>query len=173
MKLRVLTLFLLMIAVSAGTVNANAATERVKTDWGYISVKEVRAPKGGKCVRVPVIYDIRNPDVAPYILSTVIGDEFSNIIGYQEFSTEPNDDFVKRPAGKYRTTMKVCRSEHVWSTNPSDPTNPFAARVQVKGFKRSTDYDVGWCDGTAYASTYNEGTCRYFADFDFKKPKKG
>lgn len=167
MKRLLIAMCMTLGLVVAVPTAAQAKTHTVKTDWGFISIKEVKAPKGKKCVRVPAVIDIRNPSLTPYIISVAIGDDFSNLIGYAEFNTE-EIDFVKRDAGKYKQTMKVCRSEHIWSTNPSNPDNPFATRLKIAGYAPKSEYSSGWCDGTAYGSDSLSGDCVYYAPYKFR-----
>lgn len=41
-------------------------------DWGYLSAKSVKAPKGGGCTSIPVVLDIRNSANFPRPVAQVL-----------------------------------------------------------------------------------------------------
>ena len=128
------------------STEASAKTVRLKTDWGYVSFNQVKAPKPNRCVTVKVTLDLRNVNRTPYNLAVAIQDEFGNVIGFNNLFTldespgaSPSDRIAN---GKYQRPIRVCAMDHFFSY---DATNPNAWRVPLAPYSRGTKYAIVAC----------------------------
>lgn len=150
---------LLLAPVSAQSV-------KVQTDWGFVSVNQVKAPKKGKCVKVSVAVDIRNPNITPPFIGVAIVDNFSNVYGYSETYTFRDDresiwdPLVKVKPGVYRSAMSICAKKHFYV----DPEDPDQEKVDLVTYNPRGKYSLGLCEGSALADS---STCESVRSYRF------
>lgn len=119
-----------------GSVPAKVRVTQVRTDFGYVNARQVKAPVRGRCVPIPVVFDVRNVQRLPRgsIQVGLLG-EFDNIYAYAIWQ---HADVTA--AGKYAVTMQACGMPHTY-TRPGgtrtdtleayNPKDPVELRVQT------------------------------------------
>lgn len=92
---------------------AKTKTVSIQVPFGYINAAVVKAPKGDKCVNIPVVVDVRNPDsVREYVPFRIgITDDFGNIVAFVSWA--PSTSTLTRK--KYRLDMTACGKAHTYS----------------------------------------------------------
>jgi hypothetical protein len=101
-------------------------TVEIKTEWGFLRIKEVKAPAPGSCTDVPYEMDIRN--AANTALGFIIDmkDDFGNMVA--------EDRPVSLPDGVHQRAMRVC------AENWAKPY-PSGASIALKAAPKG-DYNI-------------------------------
>ena len=110
-----------------------ARTISFKTDFGFITAQEVKAPKAGECVNVPVAIDVRNlGPVGTFGMTVRLISEFGSVFGYEEISTDQRVQYpyiISEP-GNLNMSLKTCADAHAW-THPSGGRQEQVAGVRT------------------------------------------
>ena len=103
-------------------------TVEIKTEWGYLRIKEVKAPTPGSCTPVPYEMDIRNSANAGVGFIIDISDDFGNMVA--------EDRPIGLPNGVHPRMMQVCAENWAKSTTAS------SVSIALKAAPRG-DYNIG------------------------------
>ena len=103
---------LLAVTITAAPSGATQPSKPKKTYaeiqylWGYLRAQEILAPRDGSCRAIPLVFDVRNPNVLPFGLDIEIADDFANGYTFTRVMT------TGMTAGKnYGRSLKVCGSQ--------------------------------------------------------------
>lgn len=109
---------------------ATVATKMIemKTEWGYLRIREVKAPAPGSCTAVPYEMDIRNAANTALGFIIEIKDDFGNMVA--------EDRPISLPNGVHPRMMQVCGQN--WTQAPYVPAGiPLALKAAPQG-----DYNI-------------------------------
>jgi len=156
---------LLAVIITASSLGfftpAAGDDHRKKTNWGYVQAKDKKAPKQGKCRKIPVTIDVRNARNLPETqnIGLIVIDEFSNFVGFNYLNT------VDIENGKYRRAVSVCAKPHTFSPGFESFGEPVV--YDLDPYLPGESYRLVACDFAPF-STEKHRNCK-LVPFQFRK----
>ena len=117
-------------AHAAAPAKAKVQVAEIRTPWGYLRAREIRAPRGGACANIPLAFDVRNARSLPFGVDIQIADEFGNENGYVRVMTDMPDGVTQG------NTIKVCGTD--WTSTRLG----YSSLIAYKGVKKGRYYLV-------------------------------